>query len=117
MGGDSSSSKKRARTTELPIGRPTRDRCDISITTPLAHVRTRHAADLRAGERLSVDVETVLRKKTLVCRRGRTKDIVGFILARGAVTLIECIEDGNEYNAEVKKVDFGFVEVSVRRSA
>ena len=116
MGGDSSG-KKRARTGELPTGRSGRDRCDITITTPLAHVRTDQTADLTPGAVLVVDVETVVRKKTVVCRRQRTREIVGFILARGAVTLIECIEEGNEYTAEVKKVEFGFVEVVVRRSA
>lgn len=117
MGGDSSSSKKRTRTGEMPAGRGRRDRCDITITTPLAHVRTNHASDLKPGDRLVVDVEVVVRKKTIVCRRQRTKEIVGFVLARGAVTLIECIEEGNEYTAEVKTIDFGFVEVVIRRSA
>lgn len=115
MGGDSSPKKRRGG--ELPGGRAGRDRCDITLTTSLAHVRTNQAAELKPGDTLTVEVETVVRKKTVVCRRQRNKEIVGFILARGAVVLIECIEQGNEYAAEVKKVDFGFVEVVVRRSA
>jgi hypothetical protein len=117
MGGDSSGGKKRTRTTGTPTARPGVDRCDITITTPLAHVRTNQTADLKPGDILAVDVETVVGKKTIVCRRQRTKENVGFVLARGAVTLIECIEEGNEYTAEVKKVDFGFMEVVIRRSA
>jgi hypothetical protein len=66
---------------------------------------------------LTVEIETVVNRKTIACRHPRSKEIVGFILARGAVALIDCIDQGNEYLAEVKKMDFGFVEVTVRRSA
>jgi hypothetical protein len=101
----------------VPSRAANRDPCDISLTTPLAHVRTAQAANLKPGEQLKVEVETVVNRKTIVCRHSRSGETVGFILARGAVALIECIEQGNEYVAEVKKIDFGLVEVMVRRSA
>jgi hypothetical protein len=117
MGGNGTPSKKSPRKVDVPIGRPGKDPCDISFTTPLAHVRTAQTADLKAGVMLQVEVETIVNRKTLVCKRRGNREIVGFILARGAANLIDCIEEGHEYAAEIKKVDFGLVEVAVRRTA
>lgn len=117
MGGDSSSSKKPTRSSGAAAGRPGRDPCDINFTTPLAHVRTAQTAELKPGMILTVEVETVVNRKTIVCRRRGDKQIVGFVLARGAANLIDCIDQGHEYSAEIKKADFGFVEVAVWRSA
>jgi hypothetical protein len=110
-------SKKTKTRTGAPTGRPEKDPCDISLTTPLAHVRTAHTARLRPGALLKVDVETVIKRKTVVCRIRETGEVAGYVLSRGAAGLIDCIDQGNEYVAEVKKIDFGFLEVTVRRSA
>lgn len=93
------------------------DPCDISFVTPLAHVRTAQTSNLRIGTVLDVDVEPVANKRTIVCRRRRDREIVGFVLARGASQLIDCIEQGNLYIAEITKMDFAHIEVVVRRSS
>jgi hypothetical protein len=97
--------------------RPGKDPCDINFTAPLAHVRTSHTAALRRGDTLDVSLETVSKRKTVVCRIKRTGEIAGYILARGAAGLPDCIELGHVYSAEIRKIDFGFIEVAVRRSA
>jgi hypothetical protein len=117
MGGsDSPKKKKTPRLTGVPVSSG-RDPCDISFTTPLAHVRTAHTADLKVGGVLTVEVNTVINRKTLVCKKRGDPAVVGFILARGAAKVIACIDEGHEYVAEVKKVDFGFIEVALWRSA
>lgn len=115
--GPTSSSRKRKEPPTGGASRSGRDPCDISFTTPLAHVRTAHTASLSVGTLLDVTIEIVSGKKTVVCKRKNGGEIVGFVLVRGASQLIECIEQDNIYVAEVKKADFGHVEVTIARSA
>jgi hypothetical protein len=118
MGGSGSASKPRqGKPKSAGAPRGAADPCDISFITPLAHVRTARTPNLRPGMVLEVDVEPVTNKKTIVCRRMRDREIVGFVLARGASQLIDCIEQGNLYVAEITKVDFAYIEVVVRRSS
>jgi hypothetical protein len=65
---------------------------------------------------LDVKIQLVTQKKTVVCKRRGGGEIIGFVLARDASKLIECIEQDNIYFAEVRKADFGHIEVTVRRS-
>lgn len=117
MGGSGSgSSGRRRREPPGGHGRVGRDACDISITTPLAHVRTAQTANLSPGTFLDVSILIVSGKKTIVCKGKNGGDIVGFVLARGASQLIECIEQDNIYVAEVTKANFGHVEVTITRS-
>jgi hypothetical protein len=92
------------------------DPCDISFTTPLAHVRTAQSSNVTVGQILNVSIQLVTQKKTIVCKKQRSGEIIGYVLARGASKLIECIEQDNIYLAEVRKADFGHIEVMVRRS-
>lgn len=117
MGGDSSPSKKSPRKVQAPAATRGKDPCDIRLTTRLAHVRTTQSAHLSPQAALTVEVEQVLSRKTIVCRRRGNREAVGYVLARGAADLINCIEEGNEYTAIVTKVDFGLFEVAIRRSA
>jgi len=72
---------------------------------------------VKVGEVLNIEIQLVTQKKTIVCKRKNSGELIGFVLARGAAKLIECIEQDNVYSAEVKKADFGHLEVLVRRSA
>jgi hypothetical protein len=117
MAGDRAPKKRRPSQEGPPIGNASGDPCDISFSTPLAHVRTASAGDLQPGAVLSVEVETVVQRRTVVCRRSASREIVGFVLSRHASSLIECIDQGHVYLAEIRKIDFGFVEVIVRRSS
>jgi hypothetical protein len=92
------------------------DPCDISFTTPLAHVRTAQSSKVKVGDVLTVNIQLVTQKKTIVCKRQMSEELVGFVLARGASKLIDCIEQENVYVADVRKADFGHIEVTVRRS-
>jgi len=93
-----------------------RDPCDVSFVTPLAHVRTAQSSNVKVGEVLNVAIQLVTQKKTVVCKRQGGGEIVGFVLARGASKLIECIGQDNLYVADVRKSDFGHIEVVIRRS-
>lgn len=119
MAGNSGTRRRPIRKEPRDLGgtTPTRDACDIRLATSLAHVRTAQTEKLRVGNFLSVSVEQVTKTRTVVCKSKRTQEIVGFVLARGASTLIDCIDQGNLYEAEIVSMDFALVEVQIRRVA
>lgn len=118
MGGRGPSAAPRPRKPHIAAGDNdlAKDPCDISFVSPLAHVRTAQSKSVAVGETLDVIIEMVMQKKTIACRRQNGGAIIGFVLHRTAARLIECIEQDNIFVAEVRKADFGHVEVLVRRS-
>lgn len=70
---------------------------------------------MKVGDILNVEIVLASNRKTVACHRQGNGVLIGFVLARRAVQLIECIEQDHVYKAEVKRADFGLVEVTIRR--
>lgn len=88
------------------------DKCAIYETAVLASPVPVVVATISVGDILAVELETSPRDRVVV----RTNDgqVAGAITSIRLVDMIECIGDGYVYQAEVKSINGGKVEVEIR---
>jgi hypothetical protein len=88
------------------------DKCAIYETAVLASPVPTVIATLNVGDILTVDLETSPRERVVV--RASGGQVAGAITSIRLVDIIECIGEGFSYQAEVKSISGGKVEVEIR---
>lgn len=91
------------------------DPCWIYRTTTLQGVNPAALAKVSVGEELTVT--TIIKRKirSVVCSIPETGDIVGAITFTNIALLIDCIDKGSQYTANVDSVNGGRCDVTVQR--
>lgn len=87
------------------------DRCAIYETTVLASPVATVVATLSVGDTLTVALETSPRNRIVV--RTNTGAVAGAITSVNLVEMIECMQAGFAYEAEVKSISGGRIEVEI----
>ena len=87
------------------------DKCAIYETTILASPVPAVVATLNVGDTLTVGLETSPRNRVVV--RTIAGAVAGAITSVQLVDMIECIQGGYAYEAEVKSISGGRVEVEI----
>jgi hypothetical protein len=87
------------------------DKCAIYETAILASPVATVVATLNVDDKLTVGLETSPRNRVVV----RTKDgkVAGAITSVQLVNMIECMQSGYAYEAKVKSINGGRVEVEI----
>ena len=104
-----------------PIGGGSRkpgsdDPCEIRITLPLSAVQRPNLPGIAKGDKLPVEVLSSRGTDTVVVRNPKHNNgVVGAISYQDVQTLIDCIHEGNEYEAEVLEHSATSVKVRVTR--
>jgi hypothetical protein len=88
------------------------DGCAIVEQTVLASPVANVVATLAIGDTLTVGLETTPRNRVVV--RTIAGQVVGAITSVQLVDMIECMQGGYQYEAEVLSVSGGRVEVQIR---
>jgi hypothetical protein len=88
------------------------DKCAIYETAVLASPVPAVIATLSVGDILAVDLETSPRDRVVVRTNGG--QVAGAITSIRLVDIIECIGEGFSYQAEVKSINGGKIEVEIR---
>lgn len=92
------------------------DPCEIRITLPLSAVQPANAAGLAKGNKLPVTVLASRGTDTVVVRNPkRDHGVVGAVAYKDVQVLIDCIHEGNEYEAEVLEHSATSVKVRITR--
>jgi hypothetical protein len=92
------------------------DPCEIRITLPLSAVQRANTAGLAKGDKLPVVVQASRGTDTVVVRNPRQNDgIVGAIAYKDVQSLIDCIHEGNKYEAEVLEHSATSIKVRITR--
>jgi len=89
----------------------------ISITLPLSAVDPKSASQLSVGEKLEVVLVEEKTADVVVAKdskRGNT--IVGSVAYSNVQELIDCLKEGNEYNATVRECSKTSVKVRISRA-
>lgn len=110
-GGRGHSSENWRNTTEA--GEADENKCDITDSTILSSPVSAVVQSLAKNDVLSI----VLESQDPVRLKVKTKDgkTAGSITSKRMPDIVECIQKGFEYEAEVQSVDGGRVEVRVHR--
>lgn len=87
------------------------DRCAIYETTVLASPVARVVPTLNLGDLLTVALETSPRNRIVV--RTNTGAVAGAITSVNLVEVNECMQAGFTYEAEVKSISGGRIEVEI----
>lgn len=88
------------------------DKCAIVERTVLNSPNAAVVGGLNVGDILEVELETQPRSR-LVAKTANGQ-VAGAITSTSIVVIIECIQDGSAYEAEVLAVNAGKVEVEIR---
>jgi hypothetical protein len=87
------------------------DKCAIYETTVLASPVATVVATLNIGDTLTVGLETSPRNRVVV--RTMAGEVAGAITSVQLVDMIECMQGGYAYEAEVKSINGGRVEIEI----
>lgn len=88
------------------------DPCDITETAPVNSPQPNVVRTLSIGDRLMVQIAGAPRRSLqLVAAAG----VAGSLTHRGALALVNCIDAGNAYEAEVIALNGGQVTVRISR--
>ncbi len=109
-GGGGSSDEWRS---ELGGGLSGKDKCAIVELTALNSPVRDVVSGLSVGGILHVELETSPRNR-IVVRDIKTGEIAGAITSPRLVDLIECIQGDYAYEAEVKSITGGRIEIEIR---
>lgn len=92
------------------------DPCEIRITLPLSAVQRANVTGLAKGNKLPVVVLTSRGTDTVIVRNPtQNNGIVGAVAYNDVQTLIDCIHEGNEYEAEVLELSSTSVKIRIAR--
>ena len=111
MGGRSSSGHARSGSGKAK----SKDVCDISREVALQATNPAVISKLKKGDELLVRVLNAGSQASVVCENAEGRR-AGSVVYAGVKTLIDCIEQGNNYIATVLTVDGGYCQVRIRRS-
>jgi len=104
-----------------PIGGGSRkpgsdDPCEIRISLPLSAVQRENAAGLAKRDMLPVELRQSRGTDTVVVLNPKQKNgVVGAVAYKDVQILIDCMNEGNEYEAEVLEHAATSVKVRVSR--
>lgn len=104
-----------------PVGSGSRkpgsdDPCEIRITLPLSAVQRTNISGLAKGSKLPVEILTTRGTDTLVVRNPKVGNgVVGAVAYKDVQALIDCIHEGNNYEAEVLEYTATSVKVRISR--
>lgn len=90
------------------------DKCAITERTVLNSPNAAVVSSLTVGAVLRVDLETQPRQRLVA--KTTQNGIAGAITSARIVDIIECIQEGVSYEAEVIAVNGGKVEIEIRRT-
>ena len=105
-----------------PIGGGSRkpggdDPCEIRITLPLSAIQRPNLAGLVKGDKLPVRLQQSSGTDTVVVLNPKHGNgIVGAVAYKDVQVLIDCIHEGNEYEAEVLEHSATSVKARISRS-
>ena len=92
------------------------DPCEIRITLPLSAVQRANVVGLAKGDKLPVTILTSRGTDTVVVQNPKQNNgVVGAIAYKDVQTLIDCIHEGNEYQAEVLEHSATSVKARIAR--
>lgn len=89
------------------------DKCAIVERTVLNSPVSAVVSGLNAGDVLTIELETTPRNR-VVAKEPKSNQVAGAITSPRLVTMIECLQDGYFYEAEVMSVQGGRIEIEVR---
>ena len=89
------------------------DRCAITERTVLNSPVPDVIADLQVGDILSLELETRPRNRVVV--KTSSGQIAGGITSTRLVDIIECLQKGIRYEAQILSAKSGRVEIEIRR--
>jgi hypothetical protein len=104
-----------------PIGSGSRkpgsdDPCEIRITLPLSAIQRANLTGLAKGDKLPVELLATRGTDTVIVRNPkRNNGVVGAVAYKDVQALIDCIHEGNEYQAEVLEHSATSVKVRITR--
>lgn len=90
-----------------------KDKCALVELTVLNSPVAAVVSGLSVGDILNVELETSPRNR-IVVRDVKTGGVAGAITSPRLVDFIECIQGGYAYEAEVKSITGGRVEIEIR---
>lgn len=96
----------------LGAGGGGQDRCGIVERTVLNSPNPDVIATLKAGQLLFIELELAPRKR--VVAKIASGEVAGAITSPQLIDFIECLENDYLYEAEVKAVNGGRVEIEIR---
>lgn len=89
------------------------DKCDIVEETVLNSPNAAVVSTLSVGDILHIELEFDSEKRVVAKSPGG--EIAGSITSTRLLDLIECIQEGHEYEAEVTSAQGGLIPIEIRR--
>ncbi len=89
------------------------DPCDIHETAPVNSPQSNVIRTLSVGDRLDIQVTGATSRRAL--QLVATAGVAGSLTHRGALAIVNCIDAGNVYDAEVLTINGGQVTVRISR--
>jgi|SRR5688572_15980781 len=90
-----------------------RDECDLRFVSSLNGIQKTVLDTTKVGDALQVEIRRVGAYDSVVCLR--SGNVLGSLAAfEGLATLIKCLKDGNQYEAEIVAKTSGTCRVEVR---
>jgi len=91
------------------------NRCDISVHVPLSATNPANIKKVKLGDLLKVEIRTSRSVDSVVALVPTDASVVGSIAYRGVEDLIECLNEGFEYVAEIILYSPISIKVHVKR--